>query len=136
MIRYMLDTNACIGIINESVPLLFERLLMHSPSAIAISQIVYFELEFGVCRSKQLEKNRQNLTHFLSYIQVMDWSNPQSQEAALIRCELARKGTPIGHYDVLIAGHARSMDITLVSHNIREFSRVDNLRIEDWEAYS
>ncbi|WP_348760010.1 type II toxin-antitoxin system tRNA(fMet)-specific endonuclease VapC [Candidatus Methylocalor cossyra] len=134
MIRYMLDTNACIGVINGNPPSLRERLLQVSPREVAVSQIVRYELEFGVCNSKQQQRNRANLTHFLKYVQVLDWSDAQSIEAANVRCELARKGQPIGPYDTLIAAHARSLKAVLVSHNTREFGRVDGLRLEDWES--
>jgi tRNA(fMet)-specific endonuclease VapC len=132
VIRYMLDTNACIGIINGDPPSLRERLLQVEPGAIAISQIVRYELEFGVCNSRRQQKNRANLTHFLKYVRVMDWSDGQSIEVAQVRCELARKGQPIGHYDTLIAAHARSLDAILVTHNTREFERVAGLQLEDW----
>ena len=134
MIRYMLDTKACIGVINSNPPSLRERLMQFPPNEVAISQIVLYELEFGVCNSKHQQKNRANLTHFLKYVQVLDWSDGQSIEAAQVRCELARKGQPIGHYDTLIAAHARSLNILLVTHNTREFERVDGLRLEDWES--
>ena len=134
MIRYMLDTNACIGIINDHPPALRQRLLQVEPTEVAISQIVRYELEFGVCNSTQLEKNRANLTHFLKYVQVLDWGEEQAMDAAQIRCELERRGEPIGPYDILIAAHARSIKAVLVTHNNREFGRVGGLQWEDWEA--
>lgn len=130
----MLDTNACIGVINSNPPEVRSRLLTTSPGELAISEIVRYELEFGVCHSRYQEKNRANLTHFLKYIQVLDWSAEQSVEAAEVRCALARKGQPIGHYDILIAAHARSIGAILVTHNTREFGRVDGLQLEDWES--
>lgn len=133
MIRYMLDTNACIGVINGNPPGLRSRLLGIPPAAVAVSQIVRYELEFGVCNSRQQQRNRANLTHFLKYVQVLDWSDAQSVEAAEIRCALARKGQPIGHYDILIAAHARSLGAVLVTHNTHEFRRVEGLQLEDWE---
>jgi tRNA(fMet)-specific endonuclease VapC len=129
----MLDTNACIGVINGNPPTLRSRLLGLSPDEVAISEIVRYELEFGICRSQHQEKNRANLAHFLRYIQVLDWSGAQSVEAAQVRCELARLGQPIGHYDTLIAAHARSLGAILVTHNTREFGRVERLQLEDWE---
>lgn len=130
----MLDTNACIGVINGNPPALRSRLLGLSPDEVAISEIVRYKLEFGICRSQHQEKNRANLTHFLRYIRVLDWSEPQSVEAAEIRCALARLGQLIGHYDILIAAHARSLGAILVTHNTREFGRVERLRLEDWES--
>ena len=132
MIRWMLDTNTCIAVINQDPPRVRQRLLQIPPVEVAISEIVRYELAFGVCNSQRLEQNQANLTHFLRYVQVLDWGEVQSVTAAQIRCELARKGTPIGHYDTLIAAHARSLDVMLVTHNTREFGRVDGLRIEDW----
>ena len=134
MIRYMLDTNACIGVINDNPPSLRRRLQQFEPTEVAISEIVRYELAFGVCNSKQVEKNQAALTHFLKYVQVLAWEEPQSSAAAQIRCELARKGQPIGHYDTLIAAHARSLQVTLITHNTREFGRVDGLRVEDWAS--
>jgi len=133
MIRFMLDTNACIGVINGKPASLRERLLEVPAVGVAISQIVRYELEFGVCRSSQQERNKANLSHFLRYIQVLDWQDEQTIEAAQIRCELARKGQPIGHYDTLIAAHTRSLNAVLITHNTREFSRVDGLQLDDWE---
>lgn len=133
MIRYMLDTNACIGVINGNPPVLRDRLMSIPPSEVAISQIVRYELEFGVCNSRQPQRNRDNLTHFLKYVQVLDWSDGQSIEAAEVRCALGRKGKPIGPYDTLIAAHARSLNVILVTHNVREFGQVDGLQFEDWE---
>ena len=116
MIRFMLDTNACIGVINQHPPALRRRLLQGEPIEVAISEIVRYELAFGVCNSRQPEKNQANLLHFLRYVQVLEWGEAQSTAAAQIRCELARKGQPIGHYDTLIAAHARSLSATLVTH--------------------
>lgn len=133
MIRYMLDTNACIGVINDKPAALRARLLQLSPEEVAISQIVHYELAFGVCRSGQPQRNQTNLLHFLKYVQVLDWGEEQALDAAQIRCDLARRGQPIGPYDVLIAAHARSLKAVLVTHNTGEFGRVADLPVEDWE---
>ena len=130
---YMLDTNACIGLIKHNPPSLRQRLMQLDVSQVAISCIVLYELEYGVCRSQQVQRNRENLDSFLKYIQVLEWSEEQSSEAALLRCELMQIGQPIGHYDVLIAAHARSLKATLVTHNVGEFGRVKGLLVEDWE---
>lgn len=133
---YMLDTNACIGIINGSPPILRERLIQVSPMEIAISAIVHYELEFGVCNSRHQQRNRANLIHFLKYIKILEWSNTQATESAQIRCELTAKGQLIGHYDILIAAHARSIGAILVTHNTREFVRINGLQLMDWEFNS
>ncbi|MGB4880987.1 MAG: type II toxin-antitoxin system VapC family toxin [Thiolinea sp.] len=129
----MLDTNACIGLIKNNPPSLRQHLIQLDVSQVAISCIVLYELEYGVCRSQQVQRNRENLDSFLKYIQVLEWSEEQSSEAALLRCELMQIGQPIGHYDVLIAAHARSLKATLVTHNVGEFGRVKGLLVEDWE---
>ena len=131
---YMLDTNACIGIINNKPITLRQKLLQIAVEDVAISQIVLYELEYGVCRSQHQQRNRVNLNQFLKYIQVLDWSTEQSQEAALVRCELMQLGQPIGHYDTLIAAHARSLKATLVTHNTREFEKVQGLLLQDWKV--
>ena len=131
---YMLDTNACIGIINNKPITLRQKLLQIAVEDVAISQIVLYELEYGVCRSQHQQRNRDNLNQFLKYIQVLDWSTEQSQEAALVRCELMQLGQPIGHYDTLIAAHARSLKATLVTHNTSEFEKVQGLLLQDWEV--
>ena len=130
---YMLDTNACIGIIKNNPLVLRQRLFQLDVAQVTISSIVLYELEYGVCRSQQVERNRANLEAFLQYIQILEWTEEQSREAALVRCELAKSGQPIGHYDTLIAAHARSLKATLVTHNIRELERVQGLLLEDWE---
>lgn len=130
---YMLDTNACIGLIKNNPPSLRQRLMQLEVSKVAISCIGLYELEYGVCRSQQVQRNRENLDSFLKYIQVLEWNEEQSSEAALLRCELAQMGQPIGHYDILIAAHARSLKATLVTHNVGEFGRVKGLLVEDWE---
>jgi tRNA(fMet)-specific endonuclease VapC len=128
----MLDTNACIGIINNKPITLRQKLLQIAVEDVAISQIVLYELEYGICRSQHQQRNRDNLNQFLKYIQVLDWSTEQSQKAALVRCELMPLGQPIGHYDTLIAAHARSLKATLVTHNTREFEKVQGLLLQDW----
>lgn len=131
--HYMLDTNACIGIINGKPVSLRKHLMQCQPEQVSISPIVHYELMFDVCNSQQKQRNQKNLQQFLQYIQVLEWGEEQSTAAANIRCALSRKGQLIGHYDILIAAHARSLNATLVTHNTREFERVDGLLLEDWD---
>jgi tRNA(fMet)-specific endonuclease VapC len=129
----MLDTNACIGIINGNPSILRTYLMQCQPEQVSISPIVHYELLFGVCNSKQKQRNQNNLQQFLKYIQVLEWGEEQSIAAASIRCQLSQKEQLIGHDDMLIAAHALSLSATLVTHNTREFERVDGLLLEDWE---
>lgn len=133
---YMLDTNACIAVINEKPLSVRKRMLGVSPENIFISQVVLYELLFGVCNSQQKVKNQNNLEHFLKYVQVLDWGEEQSKVASQVRCTLAAIGKKIGHYDTLIASHALSMGACMVTHNTKEFQRVSELVVEDWEIES
>lgn len=132
MIQYMLDTNIVAYAKNKRPACVLERLLAHAPSEICISAITMAELEFGVFNSSNPEKNRMALLLFLSGITVLPFEKEASLEYGSIRHHLKSNGILIGGNDMLIASHARSLDITLVTHNTREFSRVPGLKLEDW----
>ena len=130
--RYMLDTNIIAYARNNRPPSVLETLLKHAPSEICISAITMAELDFGVFNSSDPQKNRMALMMFLAGITVLPFGKAASLEYGSIRHYLKTNGIIIGGHDMLIAAHARSMDITLVTHNTREFSRVPGLKIEDW----
>ena len=132
-IEFLLDTNACIAIINQRPITVREHLIAHPISATAISILSRFELQYGVLRSARVEQNQRTLNAFLAYLQVLPWTDSQADEAAAVRIDLERKGTPIGPFDTLIAAHARSIKAVLVTHNTREFARVAGLTVTDWE---
>ena len=132
MIQYMLDTNIVAYAKNRRPACVLERLLSHDPSEICISAITMAELEFGVFNSSNPDKNRMALIMFLSGITVLPFDKPASLEYGSIRHLLKTNGIIIGGNDMLIAAHARSLDITLVTHNTGEFSRVPGLKLEDW----
>ena len=132
MIRYMLDTNMIAYAKNRRPACVLERLLEHDPAEISISSITMAELEYGVFRSSKPEQNRAALLMFLSEISVLPFDAAASLEYGSIRFDLKSKGIIIGGNDMLIAAHARSLGLTLVTHNTKEFSRVENLRLEDW----
>ena len=94
--------------------------------------VTYAELMHGVEKSQAVEKNRIAMSLFLSAITVLDFDGEAAEAYGQIRAELERKGTPIDPMDLLIAGHARSQGLILVTNNTREFARVTGLRIEDW----
>ncbi len=129
------DTNAVIAILNLKSTPVRDRLrqLLAEGSRIHISAIVYSELWYGAFKSARPDRNAARIADFMaSGIGILDLDEEDAREAGDIRATLARAGTPIGPYDVLIAAQARRRDATLVTANGREFSRVPGLKIEDW----
>lgn len=128
---YLLDTNTLIyffkGLGNVS-----KVLLEKQPADISISAITLYELEVGIAKSVRPKKRLQQLTSLASRITVLPFTNPEAKAAAKIRAELENKGTPIGPLDNLIAGTAIAANAVMVTHNIKEFSRVPGLLTEDW----
>ena len=132
MIRYMLDTNMIVYAEKRNPACVLERLLAHDPSEICISAITMAELEYGISYSSHPAQNRTGILLFLSGITVLPFDADAAFEYGLIRQELGSQGMLIGGNDMLIAAHAKSMDLILVTHNTREFSRVNGLTLEDW----
>jgi tRNA(fMet)-specific endonuclease VapC len=134
---YLLDTNACIALINGTdvtVRRRFQRAVARD-SVILLSSLVAFELWYGVAKSQRKESNAQRLETFLAG--PLEWTlfdEDDARTAGLVRAELEAAGKPIGAYDVLLAGQARRRDATLVTSNTKEFARVQRLRWEDWAA--
>ena len=129
--KYMLDTNICICAIKQKPKLVIANMMAHDPTDICISSITYAELMHGVEKSQAVEKNRLALTLFLSAIEIREFHASAAETHGKIRADLEKQGTPIGLLDLLIAGHARSEGCVLVTNNIREFQRVEGLRVED-----
>lgn len=129
--KYVLDTNILIyffkGLGNVS-----ERLLSTPPSDIGLPVIVLFELEVGIRKSKSPKKRITQLNDFSSLVHVIPFGHEEAKCAAAIRVKQELKGLPIGPYDILIAASALATKKTLVTHNIKEFERIDGLIIEDW----
>jgi tRNA(fMet)-specific endonuclease VapC len=130
--RYLLDTNSCIYIIKRSPERLMLRFKRLRVGDVGVSAITVCELQFGVSHSSQPEKNQRALTEFLGPLEILDFPAKASVVYGEIRTRLQRAGTPIGSYDLLLAAHALDCDLTLVTNNVREFSRVPDLRIENW----
>ena len=130
--RYLLDTNAIIGLLRDDRSPLARRARHEQLDDLATSSIVVQELFFGAFKSR---RPGHNLSTFDSLrFQVIDFDRDDARRAGLVRAELMARGMTIGPYDMLIAGHALARSLILVTHNTREFSRVAGLRIEDWEA--
>ena len=131
--KYLLDTNTCIFIMKQTPEVVRRFRAVHEDGA-AISSITLAELEFGVLNSKAYERNRNTLLAFSTLVGILPFDVPASAEYGRIRAALKRLGTPIGALDTLIAAHAKSLKLTLVTNNTREFKRVEGLSIEDWFA--
>jgi tRNA(fMet)-specific endonuclease VapC len=129
---YLLDTNICSYLMKRVYPAMIERVRTFAARELKVSVVTLFELEYGVLRSERRDHLRRVIRAFLENVEILDWTPSAAREAGAVRAELAAAGNPIGAYDLLIAGHARSLDATLVTHNVREFSRVSGLRLEDW----
>lgn len=129
--KFLLDTNAVIGIIAGNGGLI-SRLSEHVPSDFAVSSVVMYELYWGAYKSEKVAENvaRVDALRF----EVLDLSTADGKAAGLIRSDLKKKGTPIGAYDLLIAGQAVARSMTLITHNVKEFRRVENLNYEDWQS--
>jgi tRNA(fMet)-specific endonuclease VapC len=134
---YLLDTNACIALINgtpRGVRRRFQRAIAKD-AAILVSSVVAFELWYGAAKSQRREANTERLQAFLAGpLEWIAFDDQDAREAGLVRAELERAGRPIGAYDVLIAGQARRRRATLVTSNVAEFARVAGLKWEDWAA--
>jgi tRNA(fMet)-specific endonuclease VapC len=137
MTTYLLDTNACIALINGSeinVRRRFKRAVARE-SVILLSSIVAFELWYGVAKSQRKDSNTQRLETFLGG--PLEWAlfdEDDARAAGTVRAELETVGRPVGAYDVLLAGQARRRGATLVTSNTKEFARVQGLKWEDWAA--
>ncbi len=130
--HYLLDTNICIYLIKKRPPEVLDRFRQHPPQDVAISTITLFELEYGGEKSQYRQRSKDALAKFLLPLNLVCLDRSSAIEAAIIRAQLEKKGMPIGPYDLLIAGLARSQDMTLVTNNIKEFERVVGLHLENW----
>jgi len=132
--QYLLDTNICIYLIKKRPPQVIERLRRMSPADIGISTITVSELQYGAAKSERPEANREALGKFLTAFELVPWGVDAALHCGEIRANLERDGRPIGAMDLLIAAHARSLGVVLVTNNVREFERVPGLCLENWAA--
>jgi len=131
-VKYMLDSNMCIFLIKRKPDRVLKKLKATLKDGVAISTITLAELEHGVALSAYPEKNADALAQFLSIIEILPFDAKAASHYGYIRADLQRKGTLIGQMDLLIAAHAKAHSLIAVTNNVREFSRVDGLAIEDW----
>ena len=131
MLKFMLDTNIVIYVIKRRPLEILEIFNAHA-GQMCISSITLAELLHGVEKSSMISQNMRKIEDFVSRLEVLPYDSSAASHYGDIRADLEKKGTPIGVNDLHIAGHARSEALILVSNNIREFERVEGLRLENW----
>ena len=130
--RYQLDANVVIALLNGTTSPIALRLRRLAPRDIGVPAVVMHELYYGAFKSQRVEANVARVDGLR--FPVVEFDQDDAKHAGEIRAQLASKGTPIGPYDVLIAGQARARKLTLVTHNTSEFARVQGLKVEDWKG--
>ncbi len=128
---YLLDTKTCVYAIKRE-PRVLRHLQERSPDELRISAITLAELWFGAAKSSRPQRTRESVDAFLKPFEVLPFEAEAAGRYAEIRLQLEKEGGPIGEPDLLNAAIARSRSLTVVTHNVREFSRVSGLRVEDW----
>jgi len=128
----MLDTNICIYIIREKPIKVLKKLRTFDVTDIAISAITHSELEYGVAKSSRRKDNLEALNKFLSPVEIVPYDDKAAAYYGEIRNYLEKKGAIVGAMDMLIGAHAKSIPVTLVTNNLREFKKIPGLRAENW----
>jgi len=131
-VKFMLDTNICIYIIKHQPPSVLDRLVALPTEEVGISIITAAELRYGASKSARPDHNHKALDEFLYPLEVAPYAEPAAKAYGTIRSALEKKGRPIGPMDLLIAAHALSLDVRLVTNNAKEFARVEGLEIDNW----
>lgn len=130
--KWMLDTDTCIAIIKGRPESVLKKLRGKSVGQVGISSITLGELAFGAAKSARREEAQGALSEFLLALEVSSFDSEAAVSYGQVRASLEKQGTPIGPLDTLIGAHAAALDVILVTHNTREFTRIDSLRLEDW----
>lgn len=128
-----IDTNICVSVLRGDLRLR-QRLTAYDPAELALSSIVHFELMTGESKLRDAGRAGRNLAMVLGHLVVLDFSRQDAEAAAEVRAYLERAGRGIGPLDTLIAGQALARGLTVATNNVREFSRVPGLKVEDWLA--
>jgi tRNA(fMet)-specific endonuclease VapC len=132
--KLMLDTNICIAIIKQKPKDILRKFNAYQVGQVCISSVTLAELRYGVAKSQYQQKNQAALDEFILPLEVADFDEAAADYYGRLRASLERQGTPIGALDTMIAGHALSLNVMLVTNNTREFSRVAGLQLLDWVA--
>lgn len=132
--KLMLDTNICIAIIKQKPKDILRKFSAYQVGHVCISSVTLAELRYGVAKSQYQQKNQAALDEFILPLEVADFDETAADYYGRLRASLERQGIPIGALDTMIAAHALSLNVTLVTNNTREFSRVAGLQLLDWLA--
>ena len=132
--KWMLDTNTCIAVIKGKPASVLKRLRGKSIGQVGISSITLGELAFGAAKSVRRDEAHGALSEFLLAVEIASFDSDAAVSYGRVRAWLEARGTPIGPLDTLIGAHAAALDVILVTHNTREFRRIDTLRVEDWTS--
>ena len=130
--KYLLDTNICIYIIKKKPEAVIKKFTKLRPGSVAISSITLSELYYGVVKSSKPNENMIALQEFISPLIVLDFTDQDALFYGKIRADLEKKGKPIGAMDLLIASIAISKELAVVTNNVKEFSRIPDLKVENW----
>ncbi|MGI9281380.1 MAG: type II toxin-antitoxin system tRNA(fMet)-specific endonuclease VapC [Endozoicomonas sp.] len=131
MISYLLDTCTCIYTLNNRPKEVAQALTEHINS-VAISALTYYELMYGAFQSNNPDRQLKAIEAFTALLPILSFDQSAAKHSGNVRSELKKLGTPIGPVDTLIAGHALSLNLTVVTNNTKEFERVSELQIENW----
>lgn len=131
MIKYLLDTDTCIYTIKRK-PTHLKRLFNAHTGQLAISSVTWGELVYGAEKSSKVEHNLNQINGFGARLEILQFGDHEASQFGQIKAELELKGNVIGSYDMMIAGHARALGLIVVTNNIREFKRVNGIRVENW----
>jgi len=132
--KYLIDTNICIYIMNHHPPEVLQKFKSVGVGEVGISSVTVSELHYGACKSIHIKKNIQRLDEFLCPFEILAYDEDALKSYGKIRSQLERKGEVIGPLDMLIAAHALSKKLILITNNIKEFNRIKSLNIQDWVA--
>lgn len=130
--RYLLDTDTCVSIIRSKSPRILQKLAQHAVTEVAVSANTVAELQYGVEKSSRPIQNQQALIRFLLPLNVLDFDVAAASEYGRVRTFLERHGLAIGPLDTLIGSHAMAQGLIVITSNVREFSRIPGLLVEDW----
>lgn len=130
--KFMLDTNICIYVINRQPAKVIKKLLSHKVDDLCLSSITLSELRYGAEKSQNQQKNHDALSEFTAVLNIVQFDEKAAFHYGSIRTYLEKSGKIIGPLDTLIGAHARSLGLTLVTNNIKEFDRIPHLKVANW----